>query len=355
MKAKGFLVLLLMSITGVLHASDTLRIGYTEAPPFIYTEKGRLQGINVWLWNKLASENQWDYQIQAMPFDSLLLRLEKGEIDISLNPLTLTSERVERFDFTQPFFAAHSAIATVEQGAFKKILSFISSFLNLNFLKGLFVLITIISIFGFLGWYFERRANPQHFRKGWRGIWDGIWWSAVTLTTVGYGDKAPGTRWGKLSALVLMFGGMLFISGLTASIATSLTVEQLAGTPSGLTHYKSKAIGAIHNSSTATFLKDRLFKEIHEFPEVGAGLEELKAGKIVAFMHDEPILKYRIANTEVGREVQVLPFKFDPQFYGFGMAKGRDALRREISRGILEVRESRAWQIVLNEYGLSSD
>jgi hypothetical protein len=52
-------------------------------------------------------------------------------------------------------------------------------------------------------------------------------------------------------------------------------------------------------------------------------------------------------------QLQVLPIKYDTQFYGFGIARGLDSLRQEVSLGIMEIRENADWQIILHEYGLS--
>jgi voltage-gated potassium channel len=49
---------------------------------------------------------------------------------------------------------------------------------------------------------------------------DGVWWSLVTATTVGYGDIAPRTHEGRLIAAFLMFAGIGTIGMLTGSIAT---------------------------------------------------------------------------------------------------------------------------------------
>lgn len=46
-----------------------------------------------------------------------------------------------------------------------------------------------------------------------------LWWSAVTVTTVGYGDIAPVTTGGRLAAAVVMLSGVGLISTLSASIA----------------------------------------------------------------------------------------------------------------------------------------
>jgi len=50
--------------------------------------------------------------------------------------------------------------------------------------------------------------------------WDGIWWAVVTVTTVGYGDKAPATVQGQIIAMVVMLLGIGFLSVLTATIAS---------------------------------------------------------------------------------------------------------------------------------------
>jgi voltage-gated potassium channel len=48
---------------------------------------------------------------------------------------------------------------------------------------------------------------------------DAIWWSAVSVTTVGYGDAFPVTSEGRLVASFLMFIGIGLFSSITALIA----------------------------------------------------------------------------------------------------------------------------------------
>lgn len=53
----------------------------------------------------------------------------------------------------------------------------------------------------------------------------GIWWAVVTATTVGYGDIAPQTVWGRLIGVALMLAGIGLVSTLAASIAAHF-IEQ---------------------------------------------------------------------------------------------------------------------------------
>ncbi len=354
---KKTLIVIVLSLF-YLHTSaqitqDTLLVGYTTAPPFIVQEGELLEGINIWLWERTAADLNLNYKLVPMGFREMLDALKSGEIDVSINPLTVTSERSKAFEFTNSYYAAHSTIAISEATAFEKLTGFLKNFFNQDFLKGLAVLLFIIFWFGLLGWYFERKQNPEHFRNSGSGIWDGMWWSAVTLTTVGYGDKAPKTKMGKITALVLMFGGLLFISGLTASIASSLTVNQLSGSPEGFMAFKERKVGTIDNSGAMEYLNKHFFKDVNGYSGVVPGLQDLKDGNITAFMYDEPILKYRIQEDAELMNLQILPVKFDVQFYAFGIATKWAELEKEISQQILSITETQEWEVVLNEFGLT--
>lgn len=331
---------------------DTLLVGYTPAAPFIVKEGKNLQGLNIWLWKQVAADLELDYKLVPMGFSAMLDSLETGGIDLSINPLTITSERSKKMEFTHSFFASNATVVVNKVSSFQKFMIFLKGFFSLNFLRGLMVLVLIISIFGLLGWWFERRENPENFRPGPRGIWDGIWWSAVTLTTVGYGDKAPKTKLGKISALVLMFGGLLFISGLTASIASNLTVNQLMNNPDGFNEFKERKVGTVNDSGTRTFLAEHFFRNIKTYSGATEGLRGLKKGEIQAFLYDAPILKYRIQNDSSLQSLELLPLKFDVQFYGFALPKTHTDLEQAISQRILDIKETNEWEVVLNEFGL---
>ena len=173
------------------------------------------------------------------------------------------------------------------------------------------------------------------------------------MTTVGYGDKYPKSRGGKIVALVWMFSGLLFVSGLTASVASSLTVMNLESEVEDFNKFKNKPVGSIESSSSIAFLKDNFFNSVKTYTSVESGLEDLSDKKIQAFLYDEPILKYRLKNQDRFDNIKLLPVKFDLQLYAFGLPKKHASLEQLISQKILEITESHEWRVVLNEFGLN--
>ena len=66
---------------------------------------------------------------------------------------------------------------------------------------------------------FEQSVQPEHFGS----IPDAMWWTVVTLTTVGYGDIVPMTVAGKLVATLTALMGVCVVALLTGIVATGFT------------------------------------------------------------------------------------------------------------------------------------
>jgi voltage-gated potassium channel len=54
---------------------------------------------------------------------------------------------------------------------------------------------------------------------------DALWWSATTVTTVGYGDRFPVTTEGRFIAVGLMVVGIALVGAITASVAAWMVAQ----------------------------------------------------------------------------------------------------------------------------------
>ena len=88
-----------------------------------------------------------------------------------------------------------------------------------SFVATLYLLILAILISSSLIYVFEQNEQPEHFGS----IPDAMWWTVVTLTTVGYGDIVPMTVAGKLVATLTALMGVCVVALLTGIVATGFT------------------------------------------------------------------------------------------------------------------------------------
>tara|TARA_B100000508_G_scaffold118450_1_gene98623 strand:- start:135838 stop:136902 length:1065 start_codon:yes stop_codon:yes gene_type:complete len=353
MKYFVLLVLALFSSFSI-KGGDTLTVGYNNSAPFIFEENGKLQGPIFWLWENVAEENDFHCDYELLKPDNVLNSVANHEVDLTLYPMTITSERSESIDFSVPFYLAHSGVIAKQYSTWEKTWIFLKSFFSLNFLRVLMGLCLVILIFGFFAWLFERKSNKEEFGGGIRGLWSGFWWSAVTMTTVGYGDKSPRTTGGRLVALIWMFTAVIIISGFTASIASSLTVTELETDTSTIESFKERRLGTVENSGTLKWLNDNFYNDHALFTTKEELLPALRNGEVEAVVYDLPLLN-ELVKTDTINEFNVLPIRFNPQYYALGMdTELDDSIQKLINTSMLKSTESLEWDVVLAEYGLKT-
>ena len=351
---KGILFIFLsLSVLGGLLSRDTLMVGYHLEPPFVtLTGENQLFGPSVWLWENIAKDNNIPYKYKQFSFEGLLEGLQNGQVDLALSPLTITSDRSQVINFTAHYYIAHSTLLQMEVTTLERTFEFIKSFFSINFIKALGTLCLVILIFGILIWLFERKNNIEEFDSSIRGIMDGFWWSAVTMTTVGYGDKSPRTLGGRIISLIWMFTAIIIISGFTASIASSLTISNIDSKNNQINDFKESTLGTIANSATSEWLKNNFYSKQLNFGSMEEMINALENDKIDAIAYDRPILQSLIKNDSL-QQYHLLHTKYNPQFYAFGMSKNLpDSTAEIINYSMLYNQEKLDWKIILSENGL---
>ena len=290
--------------------------------------------------------------LDQMYADDLSLEAETdqcadGTLHAAVAALTITADREKMMDFSHPFYSAGIGIATAAKGG-NPWYAVLKRFLSLAFLKIAGALALVLFGVGLLVWLFEKRRNPGQFGGGLiKGIGAGFWWSAVTMTTVGYGDKAPQTTGGRVMAIVWMFVAIIIISGFTAAITSSLTVTQLESSVKGPADLPSVRVGAIPDTTGAAYLQ-RNWISFQAYGTPDLGLKAIREGHIDAFVYDSPIMRYLIHRDFRGY-LHVLPQSVLKQDYGIALPPA-STLREPVNRVLLQKTAEPAWQETLNRY-----
>ncbi len=329
-------------------AEGPLIVGTKVAPPFaIKNPDGSWSGLSIDLWREIAARQNLAFTLEERDLAGLLAGVEDRTLDAAVAALTITAEREQRMDFTHPFHTSGLGIAVRadDKGGW---LAVAERFFSLRFLQVIASLALVLLLFGFLVWLFERRKNPEQFGGGLlKGIGAGFWWSAVTMTTVGYGDKAPATLGGRLVGMVWMFAAIIIISGFTAAITSSLTLTGLESRVRGPQDLPRVRVATVADSTSATYLqRERI--GFRSFAAPVAALEALAGGEVDAVVYDAPILRY-FANAIPDAAISTVPQTFERQDYGIALPAG-SPLREPANRVLLEKINSPWWSDALYRY-----
>jgi len=330
-----------------VRSDKPLIVGTKQVPPFAMKRSdGTWHGISVDLWREIAAELKLTYELRELDLQGLLNGVQKRSLDLAVAALTITAEREKVMDFTHAFYSTGFGIAVPrkQQGNW---LGFVRLFISWQFLQATGGLIVLLLLVGVLVWLKERRMNPQQFGGGLRGIWAGFWWAAVTMTTVGYGDKAPQTVGGQLLALVWMFAGLIIVSSFIAAITTALTVSQLTTSISGPEALAHVRVATVPGSTSESYLRQHRMAS-KRYPTPLEGLQAVFKGEVDVMVYDAPLLRY-LVNREMQADVEVLPVTFEAQAYGFALPSGSQ-LREPINRILLAKTHQPEWQDILYRY-----
>ena len=329
--------------------AKTLKVATKVSAPFaMKNEEGSWTGITIDLWRFVANELDLAYEFEEATVPEMIEGLTTGRFDAAAAALTVTHEREERVDFTHSYHSSGLAIGV----PFETKESWISVLLrvaSVDFVKALGVLVLVVLAAGFLVWVFERKKNPEQFGgRGAKGVASGFWWSAVTMTTVGYGDKAPKTFWGRIVALVWMFASIILISILMATIASVLTVSQLESGMDGPEDLPGLKVGTVRGTTSESYLNTvgGVFLWRYDTPREAA--DAVVAGEIQAVVYDAPLLRY-LANNEMKGKMRVVLRQFERQEYAIGLPDG-SPLRERINRVLLKKISGQSWQEILSRY-----
>jgi polar amino acid transport system substrate-binding protein len=341
--------------SGASAAPVKLVVGTMRVPPFVLrSDDGRWSGLSIDLWQQIAAEMKVPFEFREYDYDyaGLLDAVERHEVDAAVAAIPVTLEGEARFDYSHPYFSAGLGIAvrTQPQGG---ILGTLSSFLSYQLLAAVAALAGLLLFVGALIWALERRQNAQHFDPHpVRGVADGVWWAAVTLTTTGYGDKVPISWRGRSVALVWMFASNFCIAFFSAALASSFIVGRLKTGITGPEDLPRARVAAVAGSAGAQWLGLQRMSA-RSYPFVIQASKALQRGDVDALIYEKAILGHMIK--EYGwRELQVLPHTLAVREYAIALPTN-SPLKEPINRALLKVVQGPDWKSVVQHYVGATD
>ena len=315
-------------------------------PPFVIKNEDDLwEGISVQLWREIADQLNITYEFKEVPADSTVAQVARGVVDVGLVAAAVAAQE-EQVDFSHAYFYTTLGVAGSATQSLKSILTGIFTQRFFSIVLGLSVLLLVV---GTVIWLLERKTNEESFggeRRFWHGIGAGFWWAGVTMTTIGYGDKAPVTFWGRAVALLWMLVAMAVTASLTASLVSAVGIGP-AGSIRVPDDLRGMDVGSAPDTDAAEYLQEERVK-FQPYDSVANGLRAVQDQEIEAFVHSTPVLRYWV-NEQSNLTIKVEATDVRPQQYALVLPPN-SPLREPINRALLEVVNATGWRDVMNRY-----
>ena len=309
-----------------------------EFEPLVIRDGDTFTGFSIDLLDELTYRLSLRYEIYAVDtVDGLIREVAEGKADIGVAGISITSQRQRTVDFSYPIYNSGLQILVPAGSGSSGLGNTFSVLFSKPVLQLLGILLVMMVLMAHVIWLLEGRQRSSDFPRSYRkGINDGIWWSAVTMTTVGYGDKTPRSVAGRVAGIVWMFVAIILFANFTATVASSLTVSGLQGSINGPDDLAGKRVATVQSTASADYLS-KLSLDLVPTPTIKDAYRLLDDDDVDAVVFDSPVLLYHAASAGKG-SVEVVGPVFARQDYGIALPNG-SPLRQEINTTILSMIE----------------
>lgn len=347
----------------------TVTVVTRNIAPFVITKNDLRSGFTVELWEEIARRQGWSTRyVGAENVTAQLQAVAEGRADVAAGAISITTERRQKFDFSQPIFNAGLQIL-VRQGATVPSAPGLGSFLPLLFSRAMFVWLLaglIISVIpAHIFWLIERRKpgegddndnddkddnddndkddkdeddddeEPSPISRSYfPGIFQSFAWSLGFLGFMP--DTFPHRSLGRLLGILWGFVSVLFVSYFTATLTTTLTVNTYEFQINDPSELVGKNVATVAGTTAAAHLKD-LGVQATSLPDIDECYRGLRDGEFDAVVFDAPVLRYYAAGAGAGA-VRLSGPIFNAEDYGLAFPPNSD-LRSAVDQSLLAIRQ----------------
>lgn len=331
--------LLMPSNSEAQERSGPAPIAASPRPPAVIEEVGKLDGLAVFLWNRVARELGLDYEISLMNFGDMIDSVAAGQSAVGISCLSIPSEREEHVDFSPSFFETHKAIGIKKVSYLSPVRQFL---LRPHILTAIIILLGAAALVGGVFYLLEHKINAKLFAMKTRGskVMEALVIGPFFVTRGSircYEFKTPAAR---ILSAVLAGGSTIMVASIKAILASAFTLEQIRFEIRSHDDLAKVQVATLADSTSAEYLQ-RSGIAARTFGTLTEVVTSLDKDRVDAVVMDASALKYEILQgcKQVRFEdLEVLPNEFEEQNYAFAL---RDESQNvEVpSRALLSVRK----------------
>jgi polar amino acid transport system substrate-binding protein len=331
------------------------RVILLESPPFVMKTDQGYSGFAIDLWEESARNIGLDYEYhEAHSLAEMLGEISKGKADVAVTELTISGERMEQMDFTQPWFDAGLQIM-MHKPPTNDLAHVVGQLYENGFILSYLLIGAGGLIVAFILTLIDRRYDPD-FPKEWlKGLAESIYHVAAVLTKGSTNHKELFGSVGRIISALWLLVGVGVVAFITSSVTSVMTVNSMEGSMwrlekhriQDLPDLKDKTVGALAESVASMYVAQAGLRG-RNFDTMQNMIAALAENRIDAVVADEPSLTYYLhknPNLPIAPVGKIIKH----EKYGFAVKSG-SPLRIKLSKQIMEFWETGHIQQLRKKY-----
>lgn len=339
-----------MSVPTAHAATRTVTVAIKDLEPFVVTHDGVKSGYTIDLLDAIAKRTDWDFTFVEGDTTADLLRiLGEGRAEAAATAISITSDRAEKFDFSQPILKAGLQIL-VPVSEVEHNQAGLGDFLRLLFSKTMLIwviaalILTVIP--AHVVWLLERRDdNAMVSRAYFPGIFQAFAWGLGMLAA--QADDKPRNWQTRVLSLGWAFVGVIFVAYFTAILTANLTVDKFESKIQTPTDLIGRRVCTVADTTSSDNLS-KLGVDYTPMPVIEECYSALRDEKFDAIVFDAPVLQYYVLHDGAGIATIAGPVFYDED-YGIAFPLGSE-LRRQVDDALLSIRESGDFELIKQKW-----
>ena len=292
-----------------------------------------LRGFSIELWEAISDELEFDYELKLLSFDEKLNAIRSKSADVAIGCITVSADRERDMDFTHAVTTNGFTVASLIES------SLIPNFSDES-LKMLLLLLLFVIFFAHLMWWSEHGQSAISDRY-FPGVFQSIWFSLVTMSTVGYGDIAP-QRWlGRISAALLILTGVTAFGVIFGQFAADALGQRAAKPVQVASDLRTYVVGTKAHTAAAHYLSE-LGVGTTEYVDLATATEAMRTGTVDVIMHDTLAIKHLVQRSD---DLVATGPTFSPHYLGIALQES-SPLRESLNAALLKLQADGRYQTI---------
>lgn len=315
-----------------------IKVGVILAPPFVMQTPTGYGGMAIDLWQNVADKLGLSYQYERLPtFRALLDAVAAGKVDIAVMDLTITQDRLQRMDFTQPWFDTGLRVM-IDQNRHAGIRSLFHQLWVSGHVRVYLWLVAIILVATTILTLIDRRYDEEFPRAWHKGLAESFY-HVMSVATSGKtsSHKALFGVGGRVMAALWMVCGVGVVAYITSSITSVMTASTITNQINSSADLPGKTVGVVNGSVGESYCLDAALS-FQAYPTMPEAVKGMLKNQVAAVVDDASVLEY-YDNTHPELPITEVGAIFRPSKYGFATPRG-SALTRPVSVQIVADQEN---------------